>query len=76
MLIDTVVAQYIVADAAGQGCPWRLLPDTILPFPYGIGFSPTRVSRDVQQQFNSAILVIQEAGTVADYEERYLLTDR
>ena len=28
VVIDTVVAGYIVAEASGQGCPWRLLPDT------------------------------------------------
>ena len=47
----------------------------ILPFPYGIAFSPARVGRAVQQEFNAAILFVQEAGMVADYEEKYLLTD-
>lgn len=75
VLIDTVVAQYIVAEASGQGCPWALLPETILPFPYGIGFSPTRVNRQVIQEFNKAILFIQEQGMVEGYEEKYLLTD-
>jgi ABC-type amino acid transport substrate-binding protein len=75
VVIDTVVAQYLVADSSGQGCPWALLSETILPFPYGIGFSPTRVSQQVIQEFNAAILYIQEQGMVEGYEENYLLTE-
>jgi hypothetical protein len=47
----------------------------ILPFPYGIAFSPARVDRAIQQEFNAAILFIQETDMIADYEEKYLLTD-
>ena len=33
------------------------------------------MDRAIQQEFNAAILFIQETDMIADYEEKYLLTD-
>ncbi|KAL4527734.1 hypothetical protein Ndes2526B_g08591 [Nannochloris sp. 'desiccata'] len=69
-MYDNVVEEYVAATF--PGCAVRVLPDKVQPFDYGVAFKKG-TDPELVSNFSIAILEVQEAGLVSEYEEKFLL---